>query len=545
MFSGSRSKNGERGVTLWVGIASLVAVVPFVGLTIDVGMMYAVQTKLQASVDGAALAAARALVLGQSTTAQATSAKQNAVNWFYSNFPTSNWATSNTVMSSSNVSVFDDPTNPHLRNVTITATTNVPTYFMKWLNISSTTVSATGNASRRDVISMIVLDRSGSMNSGVPTACSQMISAAKVFTGQFSAGRDKIGLLSYSDGIYLHSAPSTSFQTTLGYTNSSGSAAGAIDTINCNGGTGTAAALSVAYNELYKLMQPGALNVVMLETDGLPNSMVLNWWDAGALKVGLDPGSPCKDKAGKTVGGGGFKTAASIPSWTAGHAMGPSGYMSDIPAGMIGNLYSSDPSQNGGSHYFIAMMGPWQASANTGNNSIYLDNSTAPSCNFTSSNDASDFNTGGWVPTTDVYGNQLIPGTNPYKTPVNLSGSYVSIAGNASTTAWTNIHNAALNATDNAAYRIRTNATLPAYMFVIGLGGNSGDQPDFTLLQRMANDPNGDNYNNPAKYNTCASTASCVNYSSQPQGTFIFSANSGSLGQAFLSISSQILRLSK
>ncbi len=36
----------------------------------------------------------------------------------------------------------------------------------------------------------------------------------------------------------------------------------------------------------------------------------------------------------------------------------------------------------------------------------------------------------------------------------------------------------------------------------------------------------------------------CINYPSQPQGQFIYAPTSAELGQAFLAISSQILRLS-
>ena len=63
------------------------------GLVVDLGILYSAKARLQAAVDGAALAAARALNLGQTTTAQAASAQQNAVNWFYANFPAGNWAT--------------------------------------------------------------------------------------------------------------------------------------------------------------------------------------------------------------------------------------------------------------------------------------------------------------------------------------------------------------------------------------------------------------------------------------------------------------------
>ncbi|MGD0136393.1 MAG: hypothetical protein ABSE57_30495, partial [Bryobacteraceae bacterium] len=68
--------------------------------------------------------------------------------------------------------------------------------------------------------------------------------------------------------------------------------------------------------------------------------------------------------------------------------------------------------------------------------------------------------------------------------------------------------------------------------------------PDPVLLQRMANDPNGDQFNNPAVYPACSTEPSCISYPNQPQGQFIYAPTSSQLGQAFLAISSQILRLS-
>lgn len=528
----------QKGTSLVLGTAALVFIIPLIGLFIDVGILYAVKSRLQASVDGASLAAARALSLGSTTDAQSTTAKQNAVNWFYANYPVGTWTTTGTVMNSSSVNVFDDATNPNLRNVTVSASTQVPSYFMKFLNFGSTTLTATGNASRRDVVAMVVLDRSGSMGS----SCSSLISAAKQFTGQFAEGRDRIGLISFSDGSYLHSSPGTDFQTVLGYTNSLGSASGAIDTIKCNGGTGTAQAISLAYNELFKKNLPGALNLIMFETDGLPNTLVYNWWDGSA--AGLSNSSNCLDSNGKMpgtgTGRGGWTTLASMKNWTSGHSMntGGTGYMADIPSGAIGSFYASDPSQG---KYMIVLFNPWQTGANASNNSIYVQ-SAASGCTFDSGGTTTDYSDFKWLPGSDVYGNSVNP-SNAYQS-LSLSGGHVSLSGTASTD-WSKVHAAALNATDNAAYRARTNGTLPAYFFAIGLGGNGGDDPDYILMQRMANDPGGDDFNSPAKYDPCASETGCVTYSAQPQGTFIFSPNSAQLGQAFLAISSQILRLSR
>ena len=190
----------EKGITLLFGTVSLVFIIPMIGLAIDVGFLYAVKSKLQAAVDGAALAAARALTVGATTSSQASSAKTNAVTWFNANFPSGYFGTQGTVMGTSNVTVADDASNAHVQDVTVTATTQVDTFFMKWLGFGATTVGSTGTASRRDVVVMLVLDRSYSIQ--LASACSSMISAAKVFTGQFAEGRDYVGLVTFSNDVW-------------------------------------------------------------------------------------------------------------------------------------------------------------------------------------------------------------------------------------------------------------------------------------------------------------------------------------------------------
>jgi Flp pilus assembly protein TadG len=546
---------GEKGASLFVAIAALVWVIlPMLGLFVDLGILYSAKARLQAGVDGAALAAARALNLGQTTAAQAASAQQNAVNWFYANFPNGNWATFNTIMTTANVIVVNSPNNANLRQVTVTAGTSVPTWFMKYLGFSATNLTVTGQASRKDIVAMLVLDRSGSMcsvngatanppcNKGsTTTPCSAMINYAKNFTGAFAEGRDQIGLLTFSDGYYLESKPTVDFQTVLGYSNSSGSSTGTIDNIDCNGGTGTAAAVSMAYNQLYQIAEPGAMNIIMLETDGLPNTLIYNFYAATPAPGALNTTSNCQDTNNLTYKNAGWKTVATARQWISGIGMntGGTGYMSNVPGGAIGAFYAADPAQVAKSGaYMIVLFDPRQTLDSGSNNSIAISN--APGCTFNGSTTTtySDFN---WLPGQDVFGNQVAP-SNEYQS-LALTSGYNNLTGTASTD-WPNAHAAALNAADNSAYNVRTNATLPAYVFTIGLGGNDGNPPDPILLQRMANDPNEDQFNNPPVFPACSTEPSCITYSSQPQGTFIYAPTSAQLGQAFLAISSQILRLS-
>src|SRR6185369_5318715 len=100
------------------------------------------------------------------------------------------------------------------------------------------------------------------------------------------------------------SAPTTDFRNVLGYDNGVTSGNGLIDNIVCGGGTGTANAISLAYNELYKLNEPGAFNVLFLETDGLPNTLTMNFWDSTTSTYALDANSNCTDRNGKKVSTG-------------------------------------------------------------------------------------------------------------------------------------------------------------------------------------------------------------------------------------------------
>jgi Flp pilus assembly protein TadG len=520
-MASQRRRLAQKGVSLVVGAASMVLLIPSAGLSIDAALLYYTKARLQGAVDGAALGAARALTLGATTAAQSTSAKQNAVNWFYANFPPTLWGTSNTQMDQSMVQVFDDPNNPNLRNVTVAANTTVPTIFMRWFNMNSTLVSAIGTASRRDAVMMMVLDRSGSMGS----ACPDLRNAAKIFTGQFAEGRDRIGLVTFSDNVTMQQPPTTDFQTILGYTNNYGSGSGLIDSITCAGGTNTAAAVSIAYNELYKMNLPGALNLIVFETDGLPNTITLNLWDAATNASAIGGSSNCLDRSGIKKNAGGFGSANASPFWqgnstTPTYNMGSGSFIPNIPAGMIGGFGGTDTGTT-----FYRMFKVFNNTPTTFVSGMAY--SGSPVC-FAGTNTTSGVPDLAWLPTTDVFGNNL---ATSYKS-VTVSG------GHATSVTAAEMRDMAFNAADSAAYQARTNTNLPVSLF--GIGFTSA--VDHVLMQRMANDPNGDSS---VPYPACAAATSCVTYTSQPAGTYVYAADTSQLAPAFLKLSSQILRLSK
>jgi len=238
------------------------------------------------------------------------------------------------------------------------------------------------------------------------------------------------------------------------------------------------------------------------------------------------------------------------------------GYYSDIPAGMIMSVGSTgDPTT--GSNFFTPE-GYW-SNVNTSTSTTpgqFTGNSSDPynTGSYSNTNNISPAGCGsangqtttkptdiGWFPSTDVFGNSLNP-SYAYQTVSTDSYGHIKQSGS-SPGNYNNYHAAVLNATDSVAYNVRTNSTIPATVFVVGLGGNATMDP--ILLQRMANDPNGDEFNTTgpdtggAYYLPCAQETGCVTYSSQPQGTFIYAPTTAYLAEAFLRISSQVLRLSK
>src|SRR5260370_8682188 len=87
------NRRGRRGYVLLTPAAMvLLVLVPAIGLSIDVGMMYLVQARLSGASDAAALAGARALARGTDDSTHRSTAESTANTYFYSNFPTRNFA---------------------------------------------------------------------------------------------------------------------------------------------------------------------------------------------------------------------------------------------------------------------------------------------------------------------------------------------------------------------------------------------------------------------------------------------------------------------
>jgi len=487
MRTGSRSRANQKGIVVIIMSMMLMTVlIPMVGLAIDATTLFLIRGKLSSAVDAAALAGARSLSSGLDLASQTVSAQTTARTFFDANFPPGYWGTSGV-----NFSSVIAETAFQTRTVTVTGSVNAPLYFMQIFGLNSSIVGANGQASRRDVNVMLVLDRSGSMqNAGV---CDDMIASARNFVDKFQNGRDRLGLITFHGSSLLDYAPTKNFKS------ASPSLDSKISTLACGNGTGSAQALWQGYQQIQAINEPGSLNLIVFFTDGNPTALTANYpvktvaddryqYNSPYTALTNYPASPCTSTTAKlgyiTLGG----TAAFGPTYgVINHVSGPINDTNWQFAADVANCHASTGAPN------------WGTSANKMRRDI------------------------SYIPTTDYWGNS----TTGYQAVETYPGGHPFV-GQIRVDTTTSVQKACKNATDSAASRIRADANLKPVIYAIGLGGTSADPADHDLLNRVANDPNSPIFD-PTK----------------PEGMYVYSPTAGQLDYAFNKVASEILRLAK
>ena len=469
----------SKGIAIVLTTLTLAVTLPLVGLGFDVGTLYLVRSKLSGAADAAALSGAQALSQGANASAQRANAITAAQNFFSGNFPTGYWRTSG---ASATVAV-DDTSTQNYRTVTVSATAQAPLYFLRVFNQQMATINVTSMAGRRDVMMMVVLDRSNSMNQIVAgtgqSACATMRTDAAAFIGYFAPGRDQIGLVVFSGSTYYY-PPTTSFTTPDANGNDVPSL---IASITCQGSTSTAEALYWAYNQIQAVNSSTRDNVIMLMTDGLPTGITAQFYNNRVANSSCGPSPLLGVFAGGTVGGNMF------------------------PGGSLGLSVDTEATLGSPNDVAIPTNGNCHFAANEGLVSKDI----------------------GSLPTQDNFNNS----TQGY-TSLSPAYGYQQANLNDVTDAQGAVY-AAINVSDNMATTIRSDTVLRPTIYTIGLSGDGAvDQyPDPLLLMKMANDPNlaGQAAPGPTFYQQQVN---------QPHGAFANAPDASQLAAAFDTIARQI-----
>ncbi len=197
----STKRRNQRGIAIYVSCVMMVIAIPMMGLAIDTTVLYVVKSRLQGAVDGAALAASKALAHGTDDGTQIANAQAAAATYVMLNYPASYFFTTNvTVSQATDVSIVVDATH-HQRTVSVTAHVAVPTLFMRWLSFTNTNVNALAATVRRDVNIAMVVDRSGSLTAS--GSCDAVKQAAINFVDKFSDEHDNIALVTFAASTHV------------------------------------------------------------------------------------------------------------------------------------------------------------------------------------------------------------------------------------------------------------------------------------------------------------------------------------------------------
>jgi von Willebrand factor type A domain/Putative Flp pilus-assembly TadE/G-like len=244
-----------RGFALAYLAGMMFVLLALAGLAIDLGRGYQVRVHLSKAVDGAALAAARAIGNGQ------VGAQAEANKIFNANFPNGFLGVSSVQNPPTmGFSVASDGSNI----IDVSSTAVLPTTFMRIAGFKDMTVRSSGQASRRLVDMALVIDKSGSIGSDWP----RVQSAATQFVSYFDQSQDRMALIMYSSNTVVFDPISI----TRGFNRSS---------LNSHIAAGTSAGYTVTSEGLYRgwdelrrvpSASQSGLRIIVLFTDGSPNS---------------------------------------------------------------------------------------------------------------------------------------------------------------------------------------------------------------------------------------------------------------------------------
>lgn len=253
-------KERQRGQITLIAAALMIGLVGVVGLGIDGGMAYMTKARLNAAVDSAAVAAARAVTNGTTQAEQTAAARQAATDFFNANYP-AGYLRGTPSLNTPSVTF-----NQGKVTIAVSATATMPLTLMKVLGFQNVAVAATSTTIRKDLDMVFVIDSSGSM-SGV---WSTVRSNANSFLNQFSPSTDRVGLVHFSSGAVSDIAIRT---TTRGFDRPAMQTK--ITGLSNGGYTNYAEGLWQARSQLNSISTTNrsSLRVIVFFSDGNPNTL--------------------------------------------------------------------------------------------------------------------------------------------------------------------------------------------------------------------------------------------------------------------------------
>ncbi|HTS47969.1 MAG TPA: Tad domain-containing protein [Bryobacteraceae bacterium] len=501
----TRKRRNQQGFALiYVTLMGAFLLIPMAGLAVDFGMLYNIKARLQTACDAAAIGAGYMLHASTNLNdpTQYASITNAAQRYFNANYPTHYFGS--TIASYSAVPA----SSTSGKTITVTASANVPMLLMRVLGITQSTVGAMAISNVRYISMMIVVDRSGSVTGEGASSIIQSALTTFVATSSSSYmvdGTDTVGMVSFGGQWKLDYSPNTHFQSS---TPNIGTAINNIP-FDSNSSTNTTEGLYQAWYQLYQMNLPGALNVIVLLTDGRPSAFTSYWTPKSS--------SSCSSKIQRA---GVFETYVSLgsyPYW-------PPPTSPNESTGLYATQYTSTPETSN----LAASSAGCAYNSNTANvandfTSSAFPNSVGPVDNVGS-------------------GSGYPPGFSTAGTGLSTQTGYYSTGGNSMTNPKMGRY-AAFNAADNLAKLIRQDTTLSPMLFVIGLhySNTSTEPPDDDWLARVANDPN---YVTVGSDSSHVAAGQTVYQTGQTPGMYCSTDNTLSgLNTCFQQVTSHLLRL--
>lgn len=253
------SRQRQRGAVAIMVAISMVVLLAIVGLVVDAGLAYMVKARLNAAVDSAALAAARAVPVGNNQTEQIANAQAASAQFFAANIP------ADYLLSKPNLLSTTVTFNAGMATIDVRAEAPMPVSFMQVLGFTSLKPVAYAQTIRKDLDMALVVDTSGSL---LATGAA-VRSATTTFLNAFNVTQDRVGLIHFASGAEIDNAIPT---VNRGFNRAS--MLKNVAAFTFDGGTSSVEGMFNAREQLNTILpiNRSSLRVIVFFSDGVPSS---------------------------------------------------------------------------------------------------------------------------------------------------------------------------------------------------------------------------------------------------------------------------------